>query len=151
MSAVPAPIPPDAAPALQECLAAEHAAVYAYGMLGGVLSGTAAPIETKADADSSHAAHRERRDTLSDELNHLGEEPVSAQASYRLPFRVAREGDCLRLARQVERRTAAVYAYAVAATTGDSRAFAIDALTDCALREVAWGAPLQAFPGVSEA
>lgn len=151
MSAVPAPIPQDAAPALQECLAAEHAAVYAYGMLGGVLSGTAAPSETQADVDSSYVAHRERRDSLSDQLHRLGEEPVPAEPSYRPPFAVASKADCVRLARHVEERTAAVYAYAVAATTGDSRAFAIDALTDCALREVAWGAPLQAFPGVTQA
>lgn len=151
MSAAPAPIPQDATSALQECLAAEHAAVYAYGMLGGVLSGTAAPSQTKADADFSYVAHRERRDTLSDQLNRLGEEPVPAEPSYRPPFSVASEADCIRLARQVEKRTAAVYAYAVAGTTGDSRAFVIDALTDCALREVAWGAPLQAFPGVTQA
>ena len=151
MNAVPASIPMDASPALQECLAAEHAAVFAYGVLGGVLSGTAAPSETTADADASYAAHRKRRDDLSDRLNRLGEEPVSAEPSYRPPFRVATEADCVRLARQVEERTAAVYAYAVAGTTGDSRAFVIDALTDCALRAVAWGAPLQAFPGVTEA
>lgn len=145
------PSPPDATGALQECLAAEHAAAYAYGVIGGVMSGTPTSSERRADADSAYAAHRQLRDTLSDELDRLGEEPVPAEPGYRLPFRVADEADCLRLARQVEGRTAAVYAYAVASTTDAWRAFAIDALTECALREVAWGAPLQALPGVREA
>ncbi len=55
---------------------------------------------------------------------------------------------CRSLARAIEHRTAAVYAFAVSQTVKGTRAMAVDALTDCAVREVAWGAAPEPFPGL---
>ena len=136
---------------LQTCLAAEHAAVYAYGVLGGVLTEVPDSSRWHALARRCYDAHRLRRDSLSATLERQGEDPVAAAAAYELGFAIDGASACRRLARQTESRTAAVYAYAVAGTTGDLRALAIDRLTECALNESAWGAPLDAFPGLAEA
>lgn len=136
--------------ALQSCLAAEHADLFGYGVVGGVLAGVSAASGPQSYADACYVAHRTRRDRLTAVLAELGQTPVAAEPVYRLPGPVAGLSACEQLARQLERRTAAVYALAVANTVSDSRAMAVDALTDCAVREVAWGAPLNAFPGVGQ-
>ncbi len=138
------------AQALQSCLAAEHADLFGYGVVGGVLAGVSGASGPQSYADACYVAHRTRRDRLIAVLAELRETPLAAEPAYRLPFRVTGLADCEQLARQLERRTAAVYALAVANTVNDSRAMAVDALTDCAIREVAWGAPLTAFPGVGK-
>lgn len=134
--------------ALQRCLAAEHAAVYGYGVVGGVLAGIDKAGKLQAYADSCYAAHRARRDALTNGLARIGKTPVAAQPAYRLPFRVTGVAGCRSLARTIERRTSAVYAFAVSQTASVERATSVDALTDCAIREVAWGAKPQAFPGL---
>lgn len=134
--------------ALQRCLAAEHAAVYGYGVVGGVLAGIDTAGKLEAYADNCYAAHRARRDALTDHLARLGKTPVAAHAAYRLPFRVTGVPGCRSLARTIERRTAAVYAFTVSQTVNGARATAVDTLTDCAVREVAWGADPQSFPGL---
>jgi hypothetical protein len=133
---------------LQRCLAAEHAAVYAYGVVGGVLAGIAGAGHLEDYADACYAVHRARRDSLTAELTRIGRTPVAAHPAYRLPAHVSGIGDCRALARRVEHDTAAVYAFAVSQTVHRSRAMAVDALTDCALREAAWGAKPQPFPGM---
>jgi hypothetical protein len=134
--------------ALQRCLAAEHAAVYGYGVVGGVLAGIDTAAKLQAYADSCYAAHRARRDALTNRLARIGKTPVAAHPAYQLPFRVAGVAGCRSLARTIERRTAAIYAFAVSQTVDAARATAVDALTDCAIREVAWGADPQSFPGL---
>ncbi len=122
--------------------------MYGYGVLGGVLAGTADFAALQSYANTCYAAHRGRRDFLTTSLDRVGATPVPAAPAYTLPFRVVGQADCLALARHIESRTAAVYAAAVASTTDSWRALAIDALTDCAIREVAWGAPAPALPGI---
>jgi Domain of unknown function (DUF4439) len=134
--------------AVQGCLAAEHAAVYGYGVVGGVLADIAGAGHLRAYAKECYDAHRARRDALTALLSRGGQTPVAAHAAYRLPGRVAGTSGCSSLARQIERRCAAVYAFAVAHTADSSRAAAVDALTDCALREAGWGARPSAFPGL---
>jgi hypothetical protein len=136
--------------ALQDCLAAEHAAVYGYGVLGGVVAGEAAGSAAQELGATAYRAHRDRRDALVETVREQGGDPVPAQAAYALPFEVADLADCRRLARTIEHRTAAVYAAAVAATVGDLRETAARGLVDAALREAAWGAGPDAFPGVDE-
>ncbi len=137
-----------AADALQSCLAAEHADLFGYGVLGGVLAGISGAAALEAYAGTCYAEHRARRDDLTTLLYRLGETPVAAEPAYTLPFGVSGLAACKRLARELEARTAAIYAQAVAETVVPSRAIAVDALTDCARREAGWGAPLQAFPGI---
>jgi uncharacterized protein DUF4439 len=134
--------------ALQRCLAAEHAAVYGYAVVGGVLADIPDAASLRAYADDCYAAHRARRDDLTARLTTIGHSPVAAHPAYRLPPRVSGTAGCMSLARRIEHRTAAVYAFAVSKTVDSSRALAVDALTDCALREVAWGAGPKPFPGI---
>jgi hypothetical protein len=134
---------------LQRCLAAEHAAIYAYGVLGGRLAGLApAAAGPKQElAQTSYAAHRARRDALVEAIEGLDADPVAADPAYALPFTPSSAGSCARLARYIEARCCEVYAYAVSLTSDDLRRFAAHALIDAASRGVAWGAPPQAFPG----
>jgi hypothetical protein len=127
--------------ALQSALAAEHAAVYAYGVVGGVL-GT-----DSAEAAAGYAAHRGRRDQLT---SMLGPEAVAAEPAYQLPFEVSGTGGARRLAVHVEERCAEVYAEVVSRTTAADRLFAARALTDCAVRGLQWGADPDPFPGLRD-
>ncbi|MGB0101641.1 MAG: DUF4439 domain-containing protein, partial [Nocardioides sp.] len=73
--------------ALQTALAAEHAAVYVYGALGGRTSRAETP-ELSAAVSSAYASHRARRDLLTSEVVDLGGEPVAAEAAYDVPGRL---------------------------------------------------------------
>lgn len=134
--------------AVQRCLAAEHACLYGYGVLGGVLAGVAAGSNDQARADSSYAEHRALRDGLTAVVSRLNAEPVPAEAAYDVPFLVGSLADCRRLARALEHKACGVYAFALTETVDDLRTLIADALTDCALREYAWGSQPQAFPGI---
>jgi hypothetical protein len=133
--------------ALQDCLAAEHAACYGYGAVGGALAGIPGSSADQVRADEFYVGHRRARDALTDLIASLDAEPVAAEAAYATP-RLSTARASQRLARLLEQRTAAVYAYAVSETTSDTRAMAAEALTDCALRAAAWGAPSDPFPGI---
>jgi hypothetical protein len=135
--------------ALQHCLAAEHAAIYGYGVLGGVLGGTSATDEI-ARAEAAYNAHVRRRDDLRERINDFGQEPVVAEPAYAVPGRVEDVASCRRLAQQLEKRAAAVYAAAAAETVDALRELMARALTDCALRADAWGAPDDVLPGLDE-
>ncbi|MER7187610.1 DUF4439 domain-containing protein, partial [Streptomyces hyaluromycini] len=56
--------------ALQAALAAEHAAVYGYGVVGGRIG-----RQRLAEARSAYDAHRARRDALVREVRDLGGAP----------------------------------------------------------------------------
>lgn len=131
--------------ALQHVLAGEHAAVYAYAVVGGVLGPGTATARLSGDAYDVHGARRDRVDAL---LRALDVEPPPAEPGYALPAPVTSPGDAALLARRVEDRCAVLYAALVAATTADQRALAVAWLEDAATRALAWGAPPTAFPGV---
>lgn len=135
---------PDVA-ALQAVLAGEHAAVYAYGVVGGRSGERDQPL-----AWTGYEQHRARRDRLTGLLDAGGHRPVAAEVAYALPFRVDDRRDVHRLAALIERRCAALYADVVTATDGDVRRFAARALADCATTAVRWGHPGEPFPGLSE-
>ena len=131
--------------AAQQALAAEHAALYAYGVSGGVVDPASAEGVRALDA---YAAHRTRRDRLEDAVQDLGGEPVAAEPGYALPGPVTTTATAIRLAVRVEDRCAAAYAQLVASSTGRLRRDAIDWLTDSATRGLDWGAEPTAFPGL---
>ncbi|UAL28801.1 ferritin-like domain-containing protein [Nocardioides rotundus] len=135
--------------ALQHTLAAEHAAVYVYGALGGMTS-QASAAALYATLTEGYDAHRTRRDALVAQLGRRGERPVAAEAVYDLPADLAGEGQVRRAARSVERACAETYAALVSETTGDLRSGALAALAESALRELDLGAEPQHFPGVPE-
>ncbi len=136
--------------ALQTCLAAEHAGVYGYGVIGGVIAGVAGASSDQQLAATAYVEHRRRRDDLVRLISDQGADPVAAQAAYDLPGQVETHADCRALGRRLEQRAAAVYAAAVAETVDSERELVARALTSCALRAVDWGAAPTAFPGVAE-
>ncbi|MGH3354690.1 MAG: DUF4439 domain-containing protein [Nocardioidaceae bacterium] len=50
----------------------------------------------------------------------------------------------------IEARCSAVYADVVTRTTASTRLYAARALTDCAVRGLAWGDDPEPFPGLSD-
>ncbi|MCX5108974.1 ferritin-like domain-containing protein [Streptomyces sp. NBC_00378] len=131
--------------AAQAALAAEHAAVYGYGVVGGrVAEGR------RAEAAAAHHAHRARRDALVRTVRGLGGEPVAAQAAYALPFAVPDPAAAVRLAAVLEDRVAGVYSDLVRAAEGPLRREAADAMREAAVRAVRWRGSGVAFPGLAE-
>ncbi|OWV04327.1 hypothetical protein B5D80_20705, partial [Micromonospora wenchangensis] len=89
-------------------------------------------------ARAAEAAHRSRRDALVLQLSSAGGTVPADQAGYALPFPVTDRAAALRLAVQVEERTAAFWRVALPVTTGADRTRALNALTDCAVRATRW-------------
>lgn len=131
--------------AAQAALAAEHAAVYGYGALGGRLEGG-----RRSDAAAASDAHRARRDTLARKVRDLGGTPVAAHAAYDLPFAVRDPASAMRLAAVIEDRVAGVYSDLVRAADGSLRQDAAGALREAAVRAVRWRGTGVAFPGLAE-
>ncbi|MCT7356124.1 ferritin-like domain-containing protein [Streptomyces sp. 15-116A] len=131
--------------ALQAALAAEHAAVYGYGVVGGRIE-----KPRRAEARAAYDAHRARRDTLMREVRDAGGTPVAAAAGYALPFPVADGGAAVRLAAELEARVAGVYADLVRDSSGERRRAAAQALREAAVRAVRWSGESVAFPGLAE-
>jgi hypothetical protein len=135
------------AAALQATLAAEHAAVFVLGALGGRASALDAPA-LRAALDRSYAVHLQRRDELRTRVSAAGRDPVAAEAAYRLPGPLTTAPQIEAAALHVERACARSYAALVAATSGDDRGWAVDALVGTAVGESAFGGRPQALPGL---
>ncbi|GIJ77074.1 protein of unknown function [Micromonospora phaseoli] len=118
---------------LAGALTAEYAAIWAYGPIGVRLSGA----ERKAAAEAE-AAHRSRRDALVVQLSTGGGTVPPDRAGYALPFPVTDRASALRLAVEVEERTAAFWRAALPASTGAERDRALAALTEYAVRATRW-------------
>ena len=88
---------PAAIGALQAALAAEHAAVYGYGVAGAHLSGP-----QQQEALRAWNAHRARRDQLASMLSTQGAVPVAAAAAYQLPYPVTAASGAVTLAAALE-------------------------------------------------
>jgi hypothetical protein len=135
--------------AFQQGLAAEHAAVFAYGVLGPRLS-----ERDRQRATDSEAAHRETRDAAAALLSGRGSTPVPAERAYALPYPVPDAATARKLALLVEERVAATWRAAVAVTAGEARRIGVDALGAAAVRAASWravakpgGPATVAFPG----
>ena len=132
--------------ALQTTLAAEHAAVYVYGVLGGQTSRTSDPALFTA-VSAAYGAHRARRDALTRFVADLGGTPVAAQASYELPAALGTATAVSRTALGLEVSCASTYAFLVASTVGPRRRWAVTALRDASVRELGFGGAPAPFPG----
>lgn len=132
--------------ALQAALAAEHAAVYGYGVAGAMLSGT-----DQALAMTDWKAHREARDTLQAMITKLGATPVAASAAYELPFTVRNARSARRLAATLEEGVTQAYLGLVAVRDETLRTFGALAMLPPAGRAVAWRGSTVAFPGMPSA
>ncbi len=129
--------------ALQAALAAEHAAVYGYGVVGAMLAGAG-----QADARSAWLSHQEARDKLEAMLTRLGATPVAASAAYRLPFAITGAAAARRLAATLEDGVTRAYLGVVAVDNPAIRSFGARAMQASAIRATAWTATTVAFPGL---
>jgi hypothetical protein len=131
--------------AVQLVLAGEHAAVYAYGVMGG-----RSPVAEAGLATRNFVVHRARRDALTAALRAVGAEPVAAEPGYDLPVDVVAAVRTRRVGQQVEDRCSVLYATLVAAApvSTKTRQQAVTALADAGLRLLAWGGAAAALPGV---
>lgn len=135
----------DTLAAAQAALAAEHAAVYGYGVVGGRID-----EKRRAEARAAYDAHRARRDALARTIRDLDGEPEPARAAYALPFAVPDTDAATRLAAELEDRVAGVYADLVRAGEGAQRREAAAALREAAVRSARWRGTGVAFPGLAE-
>ncbi|WP_173318090.1 ferritin-like domain-containing protein [Streptomyces fulvorobeus] len=131
--------------AAQAALAAEHAAVYGYAVLGGRLTG-----KRGTEATAAYDGHRARRDALVRTVRDLGGAPVAADAAYALPFAVRDPAAAERFAAVLEDRVAGVYSDLVRAAEGSLRREAAGALREAAVRAARWRGTGVAFPGLPE-
>ncbi len=133
--------------ALQKTLAAEHAAVHLYGLLGAQSSKSRQPA-LFARLSRAYEAHRASRDRLTVLVSTKGTDPVAAQVDYDVPGRTSTAAQIEAVARTIEGRATRTYGELVANTAGDDRRWAITALDASALREVSFGVRPSNFPGV---
>jgi hypothetical protein len=129
--------------ALQGALAAEHAAVYGYGVVGAMLTGA-----EQADARTDWTAHQVARDTLVTMLTRLGATPVAASPAYELPFGVTSAKSAVKLAATLEEGITRAYLGLVAVSNPVLRTFAAQAMQTSANRALAWTGTTTAFPGM---
>jgi hypothetical protein len=135
--------PASATGALQSALAAEHAAIYGYGVVGANLTGT-----MQATATSDWLAHQVARDTLEAMLRSGGAQPVAAAVGYQLPVAVRTPAEAAELATILEDRVATAYLGLVALSAAALRRFGALQVRTAALRAAAWRGSTVAFPGL---
>ena len=147
LAAVPSPstIGSHEARRLQPTLAAENAAIYAYGVIGA-----RGDDQTASKARLGYDVHLGRRDVLTSMIQASGVDPAAALPGYRLPHRISGNASVARFARRIELRCCEVYAHAVSETVADARRFCAAAQTNCGSWSVAWGQAPQPFPGAPE-
>jgi len=132
--------------ALQAALAAEHAAVYGYGVVGALMEGSEQDVAT-----TYWMQHQDARDTLTAMITGLGATPVAASAAYDMPFSVSDAASARRLAVYLEDGVTRAYLAIVAVSDVRVRAFGALAMQGPASRATAWSGQTTAFPGMSSA
>lgn len=140
-TAAPQPVRP--VPALQAALAAEHTAVYGYGIAGALLTGG-----DQAAAVADWRTHEQARDTLEAMIVKLGATPVAASPAYALPFAVNDARSARRLAAALEDGVTQAYLGLVAVSDTTLRTFGALAMQPPAQRAAAWRGSTVAFPGM---
>jgi hypothetical protein len=135
--------------ALQRTLAAEHAAIFVLGALGGRASTLTAPALRDA-LDTAYDVHLQRRDQLRMRVASAGADPVAAEPAYRLPGALTTMGQIEAEALRVERTCVTTYAALVAVSAGPDRRWAVDALVATAVDETAFGGRPEALPGLGD-
>jgi Domain of unknown function (DUF4439) len=134
-------------PALQRTLAAEHAAVYVFAVLGG-RAAVLGESPLRPALVAAYDAHLARRNRLRVVVSAAGSDPVAAEPAYDVPRELTTPAQITAEALRVERACVSTYAALVAATTGAERAWAVDTLSAGALAELAFGGPPLPLPGL---
>lgn len=133
-----------------DAVAAEHAAIYGYGLVSSHVMPDQNDLVSEAVAQ-----HRDRREAA---LATLKDRSITAPlpaAGYQLPFPVTGPIGAGKLAVQMESDCAVAWRAVMEQASGDDtaeqdRAFALSALTQCALMAAKWRQVLGAWP-VTEA
>lgn len=134
---------------LQSTLAAEQAAVYGYGVVGGQLAANSAGPTAHAQALAGQIAHATQRDVLVGVIADAGGAANPAAAGYDLPFPVKTAKAARRLATSIEDGCAGQYAAVIAAATDpNARALPLSWLFDAAHRHLVWAGSAPALPGL---
>ncbi|TQM83479.1 uncharacterized protein DUF4439 [Saccharothrix saharensis] len=121
--------------AVQDALAAEHAAVWAYGLVSAFIS---TPQQSAAVADGA-TAHRARRDATERWLRDAGATPRPPAAAYLPPQPVDSAASAVAALITVETDACVAWRGVLERTDdGPLRASALDALTVSAVRATRW-------------
>lgn len=128
---------------LGTALAAEHAAVYAYGVIGARTKGS-----LRAAATAAFNAHRARRDQLRGLIAARGGTPVEPNPSYGLPITPSTAAQAVELAVLVERGVTAAYLELTASPDAAVRRMAALAMQECAVRSYGLRPEIESFPGM---
>jgi hypothetical protein len=138
--------------ALREALAAEHTAVWGYGVVGAAL-----PDDARSPATTAETAHRDVRDQVMALLDERKADPVRAEGAYTLPFPVLSAVDAAALAVVLEDGTSSAWVRVLDQAADRSvRELAVGWLTAAEGRAVAWRGPAgktpltTALPGLPE-
>ncbi|GAA2867040.1 ferritin-like domain-containing protein [Nonomuraea rubra] len=132
---------------LRKALAAEHAALFAYGLLAARTSGTVR--RRMSEAFESHRAHRDQLRAL---ITARGGRPAEPDASYALPFFPSNATLAVKLAVQLENGVAAAYLELVSARDAKLREHAARAMQEAVRRSYTFRPdPPSAFPGMPAA
>ena len=138
--------------ALREALAAAHATVWGYGVVGAALGAGAASA-----ASAAETVHRDLRDRLTILLTERKAETVGAEGGYALPFPVLSEVDAAALAAVLEDGVSAAWVRVLdQAAERSTRELAVEVLGAAEVRAVAWRTAAgqtpvtRAFPGLPE-
>jgi hypothetical protein len=138
--------------ALDDALAAEHTAVWGYGVVGAALGAEARPAAAAAEA-----AHRDVRDQVIALLAGRKADVIDAEGAYALPFPVLSEVDAAALAAVLEDGVAAAWVRVLDQSAERStRELAVGVLGATEDRAVGWRAAAgqtpvtRPFPGLPE-
>jgi hypothetical protein len=124
--------------AIKAALSGEYAAIYAYGVIGAYLSGSARSLALQAET-----AHRNLRDQMLDTVA----DPPAPAAEYAMAAPVTSVATALAAAAGVENKCTALWRAAVAAAGAEQRQSALTEMINAALRAAAFRRLGGAMPG----
>ncbi|MFI9384790.1 ferritin-like domain-containing protein [Kutzneria sp. NPDC052558] len=127
-------LPPETVEALQRALAAEHAAIWAYGLAGAFL-----PAASRAALTKGAEAHTVRRDATITTLKGAGATPNAAEPGYSVPMPLTNQSSAFTLLVSAETDSVGTWRSVLENTSDQGlRKTALDALTDAAVRAMSW-------------
>ena len=128
------PTPDTETAALREALAAEHTAIWGYGVVGAALGPAG-----RAPAAAAEAAHRDVRDRVTALLAERKAAPVREQPGYSLPFPILSAVDAAALGVVLEDGVAAAWVRVLGqAAQRAIRELAVGLLSAAEVRAVSW-------------
>lgn len=132
--------------ALQATLAAEHAAVYSYGVIGARTSASTQATLYAAMLEGFRS-HRKRRDQLTVLIAARDAEPIASEVDYEIVGPLTTAAELNNAALRVEHRIARTFGQLIESTAGAERRWALVALDQAAVRQVELRGTPEMFPG----